>query len=188
MKYLMLSVGLLCAGTFSQAAVVVYGASLSAEAVGATGVGSVTVTIDDGANTMRVQADFSGLSGATTVAHMHAPTTVAGSGTAVVATTTPSFGGFPTAVTAGSMDETYDMTLTASFRSGYITANGGSTATAFTAFKSALAEGKAYFNVHTTTFPGGEVRGFLTAVPEPSTIVLSGAAGAFFALRRRRRA
>lgn len=86
------------------------------------------------------------------------------------------------------MDDTYDMTLSTSFRAGYITANGGLTSIAFTAFKSALNDGKAYFNVHTTTFPGGEMRGFLTAVPEPSTIVLSGAAGAFFALRRRRRA
>jgi hypothetical protein len=29
-----------------------------------------------------------------------------------------------------------------------------------------------YFNVHTTTYPGGEIRGNLAVVPEPSTYVL----------------
>ena len=33
----------------------------------------------------------------------------------------------------------------------------------------ALASNKAYLNIHTNVYPGGEIRGFLTAVPEPAT-------------------
>ncbi len=190
MKSLMLSVGLLCAGTLSQAAVTSYGATLSGSAEApanlSPGVGSVLVDIDDVLNTMRVRAVFSGLEGNTTAAHIHAATTVAGSGTAGVATTTPSFVGFPLGVTSGTMDVTYDMTLASSFRAAYITANGGTPLSAFTALKTAIADGKAYFNVHTAAYPGGEVRGFLSVVPEPSSLVLSGVTGVFLALRRRR--
>jgi hypothetical protein len=32
-----------------------------------------------------------------------------------------------------------------------------------------LLSGKAYFNIHTTRFPGGEIRGQIRAVPEPAT-------------------
>ena len=44
---------------------------------------------------------------------------------------------------------------------------------------------RAYINFHTTQFPGGEIRGFLST-PEPATMVLVGG-GALFLLRRRRR-
>jgi hypothetical protein len=37
--------------------------------------------------------------------------------------------------------------------------------------------GHAYINFHTTQNPSGEIRGFLTAVPEPSSIVLLGIGG-----------
>lgn len=43
---------------------------------------------------------------------------------------------------------------------------GGSAATAEQVFTSALLAGETYFNIHTTGFPGGEIRGFL-AVPGP---------------------
>ena len=45
-----------------------------------------------------------------------------------------------------------------------------------------------YFNVHTTTFGGGEIRGNLAVVPEPSTYVLmaSGLVGVGLMARRRR--
>jgi len=50
--------------------------------------------------------------------------------------------------------------------------------------------GNSYINFHTTQFPGGETRGFLEIVPEPSTNVLMslGFAGLLTVLYRRRKA
>jgi hypothetical protein len=153
------------------------------------GTGLARVTFDDVLNTMRVQVTFSGLVGTTTASHIHAPTAVAGTGTANVATTTPTFVGFPLGVTSGSFDNTFDMTLASSYRAAYLSGFGGSTALAFTALANAAADGKAYLNIHTSAFTGGEIRGFLTPVPEPGvTGAIAGVAAVVLALRQRRNA
>ncbi|MEO6251872.1 MAG: CHRD domain-containing protein, partial [Ferruginibacter sp.] len=126
------------------------------------GTGTATITINTVTNTMRVQCTFSGLTGTTTASHIHSATAVANTGTAGVATTTPTFTGFPSGVTSGTYDNTFDMTLAGSYNPAYVTANGGTPASAFTALQAGLAANKAYFNIHSTTFPGGEIRGFLS--------------------------
>jgi hypothetical protein len=136
------------------------------------GVGTATVTIDTVLNTMRVETSFSGLTGNTTASHIHCCTTVAGANTAAVATMTPSFDVFPLGVTSGSMDKTYDMSQAGSWRAGYITDNGGTPLSAFTALLDGIDTGKAYLNIHSTFAPGGEIRGFLTAVPLPDSLPL----------------
>src|SRR4030095_2285643 len=72
------------------------------------GTGSVSGQVDwaDALHTMRVQASFSGLSGTTTIAHIHAPTASPGTGTASVAPPVPSFMLFPMGVTSGTVDVT----------------------------------------------------------------------------------
>ena len=149
------------------------------------GTGFARVDIDTDANFMRVRADFTGLIGTTTAAHIHAPTTDPFTGTAGVATQTPSFVGFPLGVTSGTMDQTFDTEDAATWNAAFITANGGTPAGAEAAFAAALADGKAYFNIHTTQFSGGEIRGFL-AVPEPASAAVLGAGGLLLLARRRR--
>lgn len=152
------------------------------------GTGSGTITFDDAARTMLVQVSFSGLTGTTTAAHIHSSATNAPNlGNTGVASQTPSFSGFPTNVTSGSMNQLFDMTLASSFNSTYITNNGGTPLTAFSALMQQAAEGRAYFNVHTTAFPSGEIRGFLTAVPEPSGLLVTGSLLAGMVFRRQRR-
>lgn len=137
------------------------------------GTGVATLTIDEHALTMRVQASFSGLSGNATMTHIHCCTASAGSGNAGVASPLPSFPDFPAGVTLGSYDHTFDLTQDSSWNSAFVNANGGSTQTAFDALLKGLNEKKAYFNIHSSTFPGGELRGNFTAVvPEPGTSAL----------------
>jgi hypothetical protein len=137
------------------------------------GTGFATVDFDTTANTMHVHVTFSGLAGPTTASHIHSATAVPGTGTAGVATTTPTFAGFPLGVTSGLYDNTLDMTMASSYNPAFITANGGTTASAEAALIAGMIADESYLNIHTQVFPGGEIRGFLIAVPEPSTCLLA---------------
>ena len=148
--------------------------------------GSTLVTIDTLLHTMEVQVSFSGLTGITTASHIHSPTAASGTGTAGVATITPTFTGFPLGVTSGTYDHTFDLTLASSYNPAFVTANGGTTAGAEAALLAGLAAGQAYLNIHTSTFGGGEIRGFLVPIPEPATVGLTGLALAGLVFARRR--
>jgi hypothetical protein len=156
--------------------------------VASPGTGSTVVVYDDVAHTLAVDVTFSDLTSPTTASHIHCcvlpsdPMPTAG-----VATTTPTFVGFPLGVMSGTFSTILDLTDAASFRAGFIMANGGTAAGAEAALAAGLAAGMAYLNVHTADHPGGEIRSFLTPVPEPGTALLLGAAFAGLYLVRRRR-
>ena len=177
----------------SQGSIIVYNVNKSganeAQPNVSPGVGGGTVTIDTTANTMAFNVSFSGLTGTTSNAHIHAATAVANTGIAGVATTTPSFVGFPLGVTSGTFVTTLNLLDTTTYNPAYVTANGGTIASAETALLASMAARTSYFNIHTSTFGGGEIRGFLTAVPEPSSMILSGIAmlglAAGYRLRRK---
>ncbi|MSQ10627.1 MAG: CHRD domain-containing protein [Dehalococcoidia bacterium] len=103
----------------AQAAPIEYAAALSGAAesppVASTGTGNALVELDTAAHTLRVRVTFSGLVGTTTNAHIHAPTAVADTGIAGVATQTPTFLGFPSGVTSGTYDAMFDTTLAGSW-------------------------------------------------------------------------
>ncbi len=152
------------------------------------GYGTAIVTLDLAAHTLRVQAWFADLVGNTTAAHIHGPTAQPETGVAGVITQVPSFVGFPLGVTSGSFDATYDTLDIATYRAAFVTANGGTAAGAEAALAAALLDRKAYLNIHTTQYPGGEIRGFL--VPEPGSLAFLGAViggAGILVLRRRRR-
>jgi hypothetical protein len=155
------------------AAVITYEAALSGAsevpATGSTGTGFAEIIVDTTANTMDVIVSFSGLTGTSTASHIHCCTAVPGAGSAGVATTTPTFPGFPLGVIAGSYNNTFDLTQASSYNPAFVTAEGGSTAAAEAALLAGMAADETYLNIHSTVFPGGEISGYLAAVPEPGT-------------------
>jgi hypothetical protein len=190
--------GLVCLATLSAPAVampVVYSTLLTGSnespANASPGTGTAEITIDAEAHTMRVVTSFSGLMAGVTASHIHVINGPGDGNTTdtngPVVTTVPTFPGFPGAVTFGSYDNTFNMTLAGSYNPAFVTAAGG-LATAESAFFSGIASGRAYLNIHTSTFPGGEIRGFFQPVPEPATLLLlSSGIGGLVLMRRRRR-
>ncbi|QSA97937.1 CHRD domain-containing protein [Methylococcus sp. EFPC2] len=151
------------------------------------GTGTALVSFDEVAHTLTVDVSFAGLLAGNTAAHIHCCTAVPGTGTAGVATTTPTFTGFPTGTTSGSYTHTFDLTQDTSWNSSFITSHGGTVGGAEAALGAGLAAGQAYFNIHSSLFPGGEIRGFLTAVPLPGSLSMLGlGVSALLVLAKRR--
>lgn len=76
----------------------------------------------------------------------------------------------------------------------HLTNTGGSrdwvsddTFTLTVAQETAFLTGNYYVNLHTDTFPGGEIRGQLNPVPEPASLIALGAGLVGVAIRRRKR-
>ena len=154
----------------AQADSIFFEGTFAPEASGATGTGSLFMAYDDDANTLAINATWSGLSGTTSTAHIHCCTALANTGTAGVALAQGGIlPGFPLGASGGSYVRLIDLAATTSYGAAFLTASGGTSALAEARLFSNLASGNAYFNIHSTTFGGGEIRAFVTAVPEPST-------------------
>lgn len=128
-----------------------------ANASPATGYG--TVLLNDAENQITVNFSWSGLTASATAAHIHGPAS-------------PGFNASPIFTLAG------------------ITGTSGSIAEqTFSISPSQVAdlkEGLHYINIHSSTYPGGEIRGQLMLVPEPATLSLVILGGLSLLHKRRR--
>lgn len=158
------------------------------EAAGATGSGTLSMEYDHDGHTLLINATWAGLSGNTNNAHIHCCTANPNTGTAGVALAQSGLlPGFPLGVKAGSYTRIIDLTQANQYSATFVTASGGTPAAAEARLIDNLTSGKAYFNIHSTTFPGGEIRTFVTVVPEPETYALMLGGLGLLALARRRR-
>ena len=196
-----LATGLLAAVSLASAATIQFRADLSGAdeipPTGSPGSGVGIVVYDSVAHTLTLDIDFAdlfpttatGTASGTTASHIHCCQATPFQGNAGVATTTPSFVGFPLGVTSGHASIVLDLTLPSSYNlnpGAFFQLNGGTAASAEAALIAGIEEGRSYLNIHTTRFGGGEIRGEL--IPEPGTIALLGfGMAAMGALARRSR-
>ena len=188
LKSLAIAAAILATAANSRAALFTYNVTLN----GATeipsnfspGFGFGTVTIDNVTNTMTSFVNFQTLTGITISAALFGATAVPFTGSAGLASN--NFTTFPVGVNFGVASGTLNMTQTSSYDPGFLAANGGTAASAFAALKSFADSGRTYIDIKTSTFPAGEIRGYLTPVPEPTSACLL-AIGAGMGLMRRRR-
>ena len=114
------------------------------------GFGSAQVTFDDAALAVTVNETWENLLGAATINHIHVATMPGGVGGVVLSLPIPN-----PSPTTGSFNGMFTLS-SASFDSLLMNTNAG----------------LAYVNLHSTSFPGGEIRGFLAPIPEPETYAL----------------
>jgi len=143
---------------------------------GRTGSGSGTLTFDNVANTLTFNnIPWSGLSADSTASHIHGPAAPGANANVLYFLSSP---GSITTVGPGIRSGTFSGTLT------LVDGTGGFTIPAQVA---QLEGGLWYLNIHSTAFGGGEIRGQVLPVPEPSTLALLGLGAGALLWRSRRK-
>lgn len=192
MRMLAAAVALVFAGALAsptQATILTWTAELSGDqeipANTATATGSGSVQFDTVSNELSLFLEWQGLTGEGIQAHIHC-CVVSPPGNVGIAIDLwlPSD---PPRPASGVYSASYDLDIVNPFRASFVTSNGGTVASALQALIDAMnaGEGRAYYNIHTEMFPGGEIRGNL-AVPVPATMSLLIGGVGFLLVRRRR--
>ncbi len=170
MKIRMILAVLLCSAALASAQL--FTSSLDgAQDGGGARQGSGFVNLSLSGTTLTLNGSFSGITTPSTAAHIHGPAPVG-----VNAGVIYNLGGpvIPIGVTSGSIAGSVNLATIGTYTLAQQLSD--------------LNNSLWYINIHNSTFPGGEIRGQIIPVPEPSTWALMGfgALGALWALRRRK--
>jgi hypothetical protein len=139
------------------------------------GTGTGTAIYDSVANTLEVDVSFSGLGSNTNNAHIHCCATLTTSAGVALDFVAP---GFPLGVTSGAFSHTFDLGQASTYNTSYFNNSGGTADAARDRLLGSMRRetggnlGIAYFNIHTVTNGGGEIRGNIALIPEPTALLL----------------
>jgi CHRD domain/PEP-CTERM motif len=150
------------------------------------GTGVATAAFFNANNSIRLTGSFQNLTGLSLFGHLHCCSTASATGAqAIDFSENP---GFQLGVNTGSFDITYDLLDPTTYTAAFLAAGGGTAIGARDRLLNNLNNNLGYFNIHSTVFRAGELRGQLAGIPEPASwgmmIVGFGLAGG--AMRRRR--
>jgi CHRD domain/PEP-CTERM motif len=152
------------------------------------GTGVATAAFFNANNSIRLTGSFQNLTGLSLFGHLHCCSSRTANGAqAIDFSENP---GFQLDVRSGSFDLTYDLLDATTYTAAFLAASGGTARGARDRLFSNFNNGLGYFNIHSTVFRGGELRGQLAGIPEPASwgmmIIGFGLAGG--AMRRRKSA
>jgi outer membrane autotransporter protein len=149
--------------------------------VNTPGTGSAGIVLNPALNTMNVGISFRDLLAGTTASHIHCclPSPFQTGVNVGVATTTPTFPGFPLGVRSGTYSASFNLLDAATYNPAFVSGpdGGGSLAGARNALVAGILSDRTYLNIHSTLFPNGEIRGFV--VPVSGEVATGAQQGAF---------
>lgn len=155
-----LGIGEACGELFNLTSTIDGAQANAGAGTGSPGTGMATVSYDDSTNLLGWDISWGGLLGTETVMHFHGP---------------------------ASPEENAGVEVNFGTISGTSSPSVGST-TISTSQAASLLDDLWYINIHTDRNPGGEIRGQVLLIPEPTSVILclGGFAGMGFVVRRNR--
>lgn len=126
-------------------------------ATNSPGTGTASAKLAADGHSLVVALDWAALSGPVVAAHIHCCVTPEADGGVAVLLA-------PAKAAAGTISVTIDLDAETSYTKSFVTGHGGTAAGAKAALLAAMADGRAYFNLHTALHPAGEIRGNIMAM------------------------
>jgi hypothetical protein len=172
MKIRMIIAVLLCSAALVSAQSLFTASLDGAQDGGGARQGTGFVNLSLTGNTLTLNGAFSGITTPSTAAHIHGPSGPFPQSAGVIY----NLGGpvIPIGVTSGNINGSVTLADIGTYTLSQQLAD--------------LNNSRWYVNIHDSTFPGGEIRGAIVPVPEPSTWALMGfsALGLIWSLRRKK--